>query len=199
MREKNVFYFNELPEGYREIHLYDIEGRKFRILTGPVSFAVSLMVAALVFLFKVGFILDGIHLSWNPLYLLHILTVIGIVLAYTVIHELTHGLVYWLFTRRRLSFGFVGSMAYCGVPGIYVKRDVAAASCIAPFVIYTAVYLVLLAALPVNVFWIVLLITFMNHLGGCFADIYAFVVMMKNGRDLLMEDNGRDQHVFVKQ
>ena len=189
--------FRELPQGYREIHLYDVNGKRFKLLTGPVSFLVSLALASLLFFSRLGFSLSAFHMTWKPLYLLHILTVVVLILVYTILHELTHGLVYKLFTRQKLCFGFVGSLAYCGLPGVYVRRRIAAASCIAPFAVYTVVFLILLYALPVSAFWLALLLAFMNHLGGCFADLYAFFVMLRQDKDLLMLDNGKEQHVFV--
>lgn len=198
MSFRSQAFFDELPAGYREIRLYDVNSRRFKLITGPVSFAVSLIIAALVFASRIRFSADNLTVRWHPLYLLHVLTVIALIVGYTVLHELTHGLVYKILTGRKLSFGFFGSMAYCGLPGVYVRRNVAAASCIAPFVVFTAVFAVLLYALPVNIFWFVLLIAFMNHIGGCFADLYAFAIMLRRGKDLLMLDNGKDQHVFVK-
>ena len=197
MRDNNKYFFYELPKGYREICLYDVNGKKFKIITGPVSFIISVLVAVLLFFSKIGFNIDNFNMTWTPLYLFHILTVIVLILVYTIVHELIHGFVYKMFTHRKLKFGLTGSLAYCGVPGIYVKRNVAAISCAAPFVVFTIIYLTLLYIMPVSAFWFALLISFMNHIGGCFADIYAFIVMMKNGKDLLMLDDGKTQRIFV--
>jgi hypothetical protein len=198
MDASNEYFFDELPSDYEEIRLYDTESKKFRLITGPVSFVISLAAALLIFFLKINFSFDNFVMSWQPLYLLHILTIIVFVLIYTALHELTHGIVYGLYTHRKLRFGISGSFAYCGVPGIYVKRNVAAASCIAQFVIFTVLFAVLLAALPVSAFWFVVLVVFMDHIGGCFADIYAFAALIKNGKELLVLDNGKDQHIFVK-
>ncbi len=186
-----------LPAGYHEVKLYDPKSRSFRLLTGPVSFAVSLLAAATVLLLKTGFSLERFALRWENRFLWHILTILALVLAYTSLHELTHGLVYRLLTGQKLRFGFGGASAWCGVPGIYMKRSVATASCLAPFAVFTAVFLALLSALPLTAFWMVVLIGFMNHLGGCFADLIAFCRMMQAGPRLLVWDGGDEQHFYL--
>ena len=56
---------------------------------------------------------------------LHSIIFIAAMLLYIVLHELTHGIAYKLTTGRKLTFGFTLSVAYCGVPDIYVYRKAA--------------------------------------------------------------------------
>ncbi len=196
MTTENRFFYTELPAGYAEVLLYDANDRRFRTLTGPASFFVSLLAAAGLFGARIGFSLDGFTMTWQWTYLWHILTVLGAVLVYTTVHELTHGLVYVLFTHRKPVFGFAGTFAYCGVPGVYLKRPVAVLSVLAPFVLYTVLFVALLLTLPMGVMWFVLLIVFMDHFGGCFADLYAFVQMMRQSPALLVLDSGREQRFY---
>src|SRR6266699_209791 len=39
-----------------------------------------------------------------------------------ILHELTHGLFFWLFTKSRPAFGFKGWYAYAAAPGWYLPR-----------------------------------------------------------------------------
>lgn len=196
MTNENRTFYTELPDGYAEVILYDANDKRFQTLTGPVSFFVSLAVAALLFGMRIGFSLDNFTMTWRWTYLWHILMVLALVLVYTSLHELTHGLVYVLFTRRKPVFGFAGTFAYCGVPGVYLKRPVAVLSVLAPFVVYTIIFVALLLTLPVGAMWFVLLIVFMDHFGGCFADLYAFALMMRQSRDLLVLDSGKEQRFY---
>ena len=41
---------------------------------------------------------------------------------YMVLHELTHGLFYKIFTHEKLKFGMTLTVAYCGIPRIYTKK-----------------------------------------------------------------------------
>lgn len=190
--------FLDLPAGYGEVVLYDTKSRRFRLLTGPVSFLISALLAAGIVYAKCGFSFADFPLTLQPRYLFHIITLVLLVLVYTSLHELTHGAVYALITKERPIFGFYGSCAYCGVPGVYVKRWVALLSCGAPFLLFTPVFGVLLAVLPLSPFWFVLLIGFANHFGGCFPDLWGCIAMLRYDRSLLMCDSGREQHFYVR-
>ena len=196
MTSENRFFYTVLPDGYTEVMLCDANDKRFRALTGPVSFFVSLAVAAGLFGVRIGFSLDNFTMTWRWTHLWHILTVLALVLVYTTVHELTHGLVYVLFTRRKPVFGFAGTFAYCGVPGVYLGRPVAVLSVLAPFVLYTILFAALLLTLPVNAMWFVLLIVFMDHFGGCFADLYAFIQMLRQSPALLVLDSGKQQRFY---
>ncbi|MCQ2122483.1 MAG: DUF3267 domain-containing protein, partial [Fibrobacter sp.] len=63
----------------------------------------------------------------------------AVMLVYIVLHELVHGAVYKLLTGQKLTFGFKASVAYCGVPDIYVYRRTALAALLAPFVVFDIV------------------------------------------------------------
>ena len=45
---------------------------------------------------------------------------LAIVLTF-IIHELVHGLFFWIFNRSRPTFGFKGAYAYASAPGWYLN------------------------------------------------------------------------------
>lgn len=124
----------------------------------------------------------------------------GGMFLYIILHELTHGAAYKLLTGEKLTYGFTQSVAYCGVPNIYVYRTAAMIAMLAPFVVFTVLFgaAVLLADNAAHRFlWTVLLAV---HLGGCCGDLYGAVIFLFRFRssDTLMRDTGPTQYFFVR-
>ena len=117
--------------------------------------------------------------------------------AYIVLHELLHGAAYKLLTGRKLTFGLTWSVAYCGVPDIFVYRS---AALVAPFVVFTVVFLlaVLLIADPVSQYMAAFLLA--THLGGCVGDLYDTGLYLFRFRDpdTLMQDTGPKQTFYTR-
>ena len=61
------------------------------------------------------------HLSTSLVFFL-------MLVLYILLHELVHGAAYKLLTGRKLTFGLTLSVAYCGVPDIFVYRNAALAA-----------------------------------------------------------------------
>lgn len=121
-------------------------------------------------------------------------------LGYVVLHELLHGAAYKLLTGHRLTFGITWSAAYCGVPDIFVYRNTALIALLAPFVVFTMVFLlaVLLLTEPVSRYMAAFLLA--AHLGGCAGDLYDTGLYLFRFRDpaALMQDTGPKQTFYTK-
>ena len=124
-----------------------------------------------------------------------------VIIAYVVLHELLHGLVFKLMTKQKLTFGLTLAAAYCGVPNIYVYRKTALLSLLAPFTVFLPVFLVPMFFL--QNYLDILLFAFMlgMHVGGCSGDLYDTFLFLFKYRDpsTLMHDTGPKQVIYVKQ
>lgn len=91
-------------------------------------------------------------------------------------------------------------MAYCGVPDIFVYRSAALTALLAPFVVFTVVFLlaVLLIADPVSRYMAAFLLA--THLGGCAGDLYDTGLYLFRFRDptTLMQDTGPKQTFYTR-
>ena len=121
-------------------------------------------------------------------------------IAYIVLHELVHGAAYKLLTHQKLTFGLTLTVAYCGVPDIFVYRRTAMISLLAPFVLFIPVFLI-----PVFLFqnpWdqLLVLVLLGLHLGGCVGDLYDTFLFLTRYRDpaILMNDTGPKQTFYGK-
>ena len=186
---KNVY--TELPEHYREVFHIDAKNKKTGLLLNGVGL---LLTAALVVPAVKLTDLSALHLDKL---LLYDLVFLGSLIAYLVLHELTHGAAYKLLTKQKLTFGFSWSCAFCGVPQCWVSRKTAILSSAAPFVVFSAAFIAAAVVLrPVSaVLFLLFALLFAVHIGGCTGDLYLIILMLFKYRDpaLLMRDTGPEQ------
>lgn len=193
----------ELPQGYVAAKIVDAKNTK----TAVVFNVVALFIMAAVFgaMWLIMFGTQGIDIEqlyegespWQSL--LYLFLFLLMYFAYIVLHELTHGIAYKALTKQKLTFGMTLSVAYCGVPNIFVYRTCALVALLAPFVVFTPVFL--LPALLVENLRLKLIFAamFVMHFGGCVGDLYdtclyAFVFRDKT---TLMRDTGPKQTFYV--
>jgi hypothetical protein len=88
---------------------------------------------------------------------------IFLAIIYVILHELTHGLLYKILTKQKLTFGLTLSVAFCGVPHIYVNKKTALLSVLAPFVVYNIIFIPLLIFLPGNFIYLTLFLVYLTH------------------------------------
>ena len=193
----NKNYELTLPEGYREALLIDAGNKKLGILLNVIAFAITVLILVLV--------VPQLHLREQ-------LTVLSITLpklivftlspiVYLVAHELVHGAAYKLLTRQKLTYGFTLTVAYCGVPNIYVYRKTALISLLAPFVVFTLLFGGLTLFLQDPVLRLISAVLLALHIGGCVGDLYdTFLYLFRfRAPDTLMNDTGPAQRFYVKE
>lgn len=183
-----------LPEGYSEAKTVDAADRKLGVIMNIAALAVMAAIVALTAaLVRPGDFFSAYSLPRN-------LILIGAMLAYIVLHELVHGLAYKCLTGEKLTFGLTLTVAYCGVPDIYVYRKTAMIALLAPFVVFLPVFLlpVLLCAEPWDQVYAAILLGM--HVGGCAGDLYDTFLYLFRFRDpaTLMRDTGPKQTFYKK-
>ena len=123
-----------LPEGYTAAKVVDAASKKLGI---------ALNLAALLVIILISLPAALILKPWKEPYELNAFLLLAfcvILIVYLILHELTHGLVYKIMTGRKLRFGLSATVAYCGVPDVYVYRKTALLSLAAPLVVFTIVF-----------------------------------------------------------
>ena len=183
----------ELPAGYGEIYTIDAKSKK----TGLLLNGLALALLALTLLPLLALILPaqgGLALTLNPGSLLLLCL---FMLLYIVLHELTHGAAYYLLTKEKLTFGLSFTVAYCGVPGIYVYKKTALLSLLAPFTLFSVLF-ILGIVLSQDLFWkLGFALLFAVHFSGCAGDLYDTALLLLKLKDnILMKDTGPKQTFY---
>lgn len=185
-----------VPEGYREVYHIDAANKKTGLL---MTLAALLIAAVLIFFFFIS--LDNISIDLSNLTKYYLVFLVCMI-AYVILHELTHGAVYKALTKEKLRFGITWSAAFCGVPDIYTYRDTALKSLVAPLVLFSIILIPLLIWLyRVDAGWyLVVGVIFSLHFSGCIGDMYMTALFLTKFKDpaTLMRDTGPEQWIYRK-
>ncbi len=103
-----------------------------------------------------------------------------------ILHELTHGLFFWLFTKSRPAFGFKGWYAYAAAPGWYLPRGQSLVVGAAPLILLSLLGEALLLLVPWAVVPWVLWGLIVNA-GGAIGDLYMIARLMLAPRGAVVE------------
>lgn len=192
--------YEKLPENYKIVYEINAKNKKVGIIMNIVAALPVVLFIVIAFLTK--------DLSDVPAVSAKDLLVSGfkliclavVMIAYIVLHELTHGAAYKILTGAKLKFGLSWSCAFCGVPEVYVNKKTALIALSAPLILFSVIF----AALSV-VFWFfdplsyfLSMIMLGLHLGGCSGDIYMIYLLCfkYNSPNLLLNDDGPSQRIF---
>ena len=189
----NKNFESVLPAGYREAYTVDAKDKKVVTLMNLAGVGIMAVIAApLYFLIRPTDFLGHFSMARNLIF-------IAVMLAYIVLHELTHGAAYKLLTGRKLTFGLTLTVAFCGVPEIYVYRRASLIAVLAPFAVFTVVFGAAAALLPTawDRFYAALLLAI--HAGSCVGDLWNTLLYLTRFRDprTLTRDTGPVQTFYL--
>ena len=109
--------------------------------------------------------------------------------AVIVIHELIHGLFFWIFTGERALYGFRGAYAFAAAPGWYIPRRPYLVVALSPLVGITLAGALLIPW--VSPFWLgVLIISLLVNISGAIGDLAVAGWLLHRGRGALVNDHG---------
>lgn len=200
--EKEQNFEREIPAGYRQALYINAKNAKFGIIFNLIAVLVLVAVMALALLS-----LTARDISFAPSdvdsadRLIAYFVFLILLIAYVILHELVHGIAYKSQTGEKLTFGMSWSCAFCGVPNIYTYRKTALIAVVAPFAVFTLLFIPILIYLYFfNSFYYVLIaFIFGMHLGGCSGDLYVLYLLTARFKDekTLMRDTGPEQFFYV--
>lgn len=186
-------YEKELPDNYTQAMTVDAKSFKTAAM---LNISAIIITAAIIW---IEYILIKPFDYSISITISRLMIFCAAMILYIVLHELAHGAAYKLITGQKLVFGLTLSVAYCGVPNIYVYRKTAILSMLTPFIIFIPVFLI--PNLFINDAWGRFLsgILLAYHIGGCSGDLYdtaLYLFKFKNPKTL-MRDTGPKQTFYI--
>lgn len=198
-KEKN--FYRSLPGGYTPVKTVDAKSDKKLIVFLNLGAVLLMLLSGFIcFILRFGsFSRIAEILGNNTPFIFPALTATWIIIfLYLFLHELIHGAAYKIMTGQKLTFGITLTVAYCGVPDIYVTRKTALVSLLAPFTLFSAVFIFAVAFLP-DIPAMCASVLFAVHAGGCAGDLYDAVLLIFGLKGkLLMNDTGPKQTFYIK-
>ena len=189
--------FNKLPEGFEKAFYVDLQKDK--------KLALKINIAALVF----GIILAVLGHLFVPIwalfdmsdglwaYAFRFLALMGSLIIYIILHELTHGVVMKLYGAPKIKYGFTGLYAFAGSDCYFTKIPYIVIA-LAPVVIWGVVLAALCPFLSGGWFWVAYFMQIQN-LSGAAGDIYITCKFLKLPKDILVKDTGVSMTVYKKE
>ncbi len=196
MKQQPLAFETELPANYRAVLTIDAKNTRFGVIMNLVALAVLALCVGLTLLALPAF---DFWEEFGQHTLVRYLIFFAVMIAYIILHELTHGAAYKLLTRRKLTFGLTLTVAYCGVPDIYVTRRTALIALLAPFLTFLPVFFIPIFLLPMNIDKILCAFCLGMHIGGCSGDLYDTFLFLFRFRSpaTLMQDTGPKQTFYL--
>lgn len=182
-----------LPENYKEIMAVDLQNNKKQmLLVNGVALVVMIIMIVLGIAFRP---LDlEIYIDNPILGFIHIAILLVGTVVYMVLHELTHGVFMYGYSKVKPRYGFTGLYAYAGSDVYFTKLPYIVIA-LAPVVIWGIVLLILNLTLPAEYFWPVYFIQITN-ISGAAGDGYVTARFCTLPRDILVRDTGVAMTVY---
>ena len=200
---KDQNFERELPSGYKQVLHINAKNAKFGIIFNLIAFAVLVLVmaAAALALHLSGRLTRDILIMEKIQGLVSYFVFLASIFAYTVLHELVHGIAYKTRTGEKLTFGISWSCAFCGVPNVFTYRKTTLIAVIAPFAVFTVLFIPLLIILYLAspLYFLIAACVFGLHLGGCSGDLYVLILLMTKFKNekALIRDTGPEQFFYL--
>lgn len=106
-----------------------------------------------------------------------------------VLHELVHGAFFWFFSHSRPRFGFRGGYAYAAAPGWFFPRRQYVVIGLAPFVVLSAIGMILVIFVPLEIL-AALLMAMTANAAGSVGDLWIVFLAIRQRRNIIVEDLG---------
>ena len=185
-----------LPEGYREFYTIDLQKNKKMSLLVNV---LAVMIAVLLMVPMHFFVpISTLFAMENGLgsYVIRFVSLIVLMIAYIVLHELTHGIVMKLLGTKKVKYGFTGLYAFAGSDDYYGKKAYILIA-LAPVVLWGIVLAIINPFVPTEWFWVVYFLQILN-LSGAAGDYMVTIKFSGFPKAILITDYGLGMTVFSK-
>lgn len=179
-----------LPPSFTKFHSLDLTNRKL---------VVAMNVAGVLLLFVFGWIFMGVAAFMNPQFFwlallifvrdLSLPALLLTILLVVILHELSHALFFWLFSRERPKVGFNVLYAYATAPDWFFPRYQFLLIGLAPVLLLTLVGLLLLPLVDfLTVARLILALTV--NAAGAVGDFIVVLWVLGQPADILLRDEG---------
>ncbi len=118
-----------------------------------------------------------------------VFSAIGLVVLVLIIHEIIHGLFFWIFSHGRPVFALRPLYEYAGAPTWFFPKRQYAITALGPLIIIGAVGLLLLLLAPISWIPMIALLVALNT-GGAIGDIFVFIRLLKSSPTSFTNDTG---------
>ena len=179
-----------LPANFAQFHSLDLTNRKL---------VIGMNVMGVLLLFIFGWLFLGVAALLTPQFfwlelqifaqLTKLPTILLIILLVVVLHELSHALFFWLFSRERPQVGFNLLYAYAAAPDWYFTRRQFVLIGLAPVLLLTLAGLITMPWVSIITTTRLVLALTVNA-AGAIGDFIVIIWVLGQPADILLRDEG---------
>ena len=178
-----------LPVGYIRSGQIDLKKNK--------RLAIILNIGAFIVFIPMFYLLPGFTALVRPeitnfsgtITIGNMLGALGLTVVVLIIHEIIHGLFFWIFSHGRPVFALRPLYAYAGAPTWFFPKRQYAITALGPLVIIGAVGLLLLLLAPISWIPMIAFLVALNT-GGAMGDLLVFIRLLKCSPTSFTNDTG---------
>ena len=190
-------YYTELPEGFKKFAEANSAGGE-KLAKWLNIFSIFIMIIMVYITYSLRFAeTEDVSIVGFWLSRIHLLFFLFVFVAALICHSFLHGLVYKLITGQDFKISAGGNIICCSLPGVYVNRKTAILALLAPFVVFSAAFII---AMNVTEGYLALafVFAFAIHAGCCTGDFYNVILLAFVFKgDVLMCDGGTKQTYYM--
>ena len=201
--DRNEYFEKSVPEGYVLVKHINAKSDKKQIIVYAVLSIVPLFIIVPA-LYVIAGRVNGYSIIGDTDRVAQVISLLITLVAYfvyVVLHELAHGITYKIFTGAKLTFGLTITVAFCGVPDIYIRKKASVTSLLMPFLIFSPIFIGLIVGMwfVSPLYGILAGALFSLHLGGCVGDLHWILTYAVKFRrcNTLMRDTGPEQWLYI--
>ena len=188
--------FETLPQGYKEILSIDLQkNKKLMLLVNGIAIVLAVPMFVLgARLVPVSALFD--MSGGMGAYFARFGVLVGAIVVYMVLHELTHALIMKLCGTKKIRFGFTGMYAFAGSDDYYGKKPYIFIA-LAPVVLWGIVLAVINFCVPYEWIWVVYFLQIFN-ISGAAGDFFVTAKFSGFPEDILVKDHGVGMVVYSR-
>ena len=167
-------------------------------LSADRKMLVRLNLVGLVLFFLFGWLFSWIAIAlrnenrpqeWQISWLTGLLSIVVAFVTILFLHELVHGLFFWIITRSSPHFGLRAAYAYASAPDWYIPRNAYLVVGLAPLVFITIIGVAMIPFMRVE--WLLpLVFALATNASGAVGDAYIVAWLLRQPPDVLVNDHG---------
>ncbi len=187
-----------LPDGYRLLREIDLQkDKKLAVGVNLGALSIALLLGALGLAVHPFSLTAGSSTAGGLFFdFLPSLLLLGSMILYLFLHELTHGFFIRRYAHCRVEYGFTGLNAFAGNRNAYFDRRSYLVIGLSPVVLLGSVLLLGNLIFPAELFWFFYLLQIVN-LSGAAGDLYVTWLVLRMPEDVLINDSGVSMRFYA--
>jgi hypothetical protein len=185
---------NNLPDNFHHLKTLDLSNSRsilwMNLAAIPLLFLFSWLFSRLILIFRpFNPFQNGVLGFFTGFSVLELIAFVLSIILMLILHELVHGIVFWVFTRERPKFALKSGYAFAAAPNWYLPSRKYILVGLSPFVVISAASIILAWFVVAPLIPYLLVIATFNA-AGSLGDLIVVGWVFNQPKSILIKDEG---------